>query len=124
MDLLETIILVITIILCAFIIGFLIYNRKNYKKELNTGCFDARLVFESHQNEVKKGKRRGLKIALNVTADIILVGLGAILILGTVDRFVNVPITGVKSIVVDGKEVNEIPVMPVGSVCNVNVVMG
>lgn len=86
------IILGIVIIIDLIIVILLITSSIKLIKEINLGSYDARLVFERHEKEIKSKNKKHifLRQFINITSNLLILIIGIMFLIGVVDSFVNV----------------------------------
>ena len=86
------IILGIVIIIDLIIVILLITTSIKLIKEINLGSYDARLVFERHEKEIKSKNKKHifLRKFINITSNLLILIIGIMFLIGVVDSFVNV----------------------------------
>lgn len=86
------IILGIVLIIDLIIVILLITTSIKLMKEINLGSYDARLVFERHEKEIKSKNKKHifLRKFINITSNLLILIIGIMFLIGVVDSFVNV----------------------------------
>ena len=86
------IILGIVLIIDLIIVILLITTSIKLIKEINLGSYDARLVFERHEKEIKAKNKKHifLRKFINITSNLLILIIGIMFLIGVVDSFVNV----------------------------------
>ena len=86
------IILGIVLIIDLIIVILLITTSIKLIKEINLGSYDARLVFERHEKEIKSKNKKHifLRKYINITSNLLILIIGIMFLIGVVDSFVNV----------------------------------
>lgn len=86
------IILGIVLIIDLIIVILLITTSIKLIKEINLGSYDARLVFERHEKEIKAINKKHifLRKFINITSNLLILIIGIMFLIGVVDSFVNV----------------------------------
>lgn len=86
------IILGIVLIIDLIIVILLITTSIKLIKEINLGSYDARLVFERHEKEIKAKNKKHifLRKFINITSNLLILIIGIMFLIGVVDSFVNI----------------------------------